>query len=160
MEHPHIEPEHSRMPGSEDPTGMLEHDHREVEQYLAEFEKGGDKQKKQALKDVEEELQNHMKLEEEIFYPAIKNKIKDGQLVDEGIKEHNEIKKMLRAISKMEPLGKETAEKVREMKKENQHHVKEEEEKMFPEVKKVMKLDELSQLGQKMMIRKQEMVRK
>ena len=160
MEHPHIEPEHSRLPGADDPIQVLKHDHREVEQHFAAFEKGRDQEKKQEYHEVGEELQNHMKLEEEFFYPAVRAKIKDPALVDEGIKEHNEVKRMLRETSKMKPSDKEMTNRVMEIKKVVQHHVKEEEEKMFPEVKKAMKQDELSQLGQKMMVRKQEMERK
>jgi hemerythrin superfamily protein len=160
MEHPHIEPEHSRMPGAEHPIQMLKADHRELEQFFVELEKGSDRVKNRVYTELETELQNHLKLEGELFYPTIKGKIKDSSHADERIKEHNEVQKMLAETTKMKPSDQEWTTKVMAIKKAFQHHVKEEEEKLFPEVQKAMKPDQLSQLGQKMLVRKQEMVRK
>ncbi|MDP9130859.1 MAG: hemerythrin domain-containing protein, partial [Candidatus Binatota bacterium] len=96
-------------------------------------------------------------VEEEIFYPAVKNAIEASELVDEAEKEHREAKSLISQLEKTSGQAYGEADfnaKFAELMQAIRHHVEEEEGEMFPQVED-SGLD-LSALGARMMKRKQE----
>jgi len=67
-------------------------DHKKIKELFAEFDKlkeeGGDADKSAIVKQICNELKIHSKLEEEIFYPAVRKAIDDADLMDEALVEH------------------------------------------------------------------------
>jgi hemerythrin superfamily protein len=73
---------------SGDAIDLLKSDHREVEKAFAQFEKlaDDDHSKKKELADhICDELLIHMSIEEEIFYPAVKDGKGLDEIVNEGV---------------------------------------------------------------------------
>lgn len=135
-----------------DAITMLKDDHRKVEKAFKKYEKmsDGDYEKKKELADhICDELTVHMKLEEEIFYPAVKEGIKSAEdIVNEGVVEHSGAKVLISEIQGMKGNEELFDSKVKVLAEQIEHHVKEEEGEMFPKVQN-SKLDTV-ELGKEM----------
>jgi hemerythrin superfamily protein len=134
-------------------TDLLEQQHRKVEGIFAKLEGEDDGQRaaKQALvEELANDLAAHMTIEQELFYPAVH--AIDAKLVAESLEEHALAELGLRRL-----LAAGSAEafkaRVTALKELIQHHVKEEEHDLFPEVEKAMDADKLDELGAQMKTR-------
>ena len=142
----------SRTP---DAIALLKQDHASVKKALKEFEKM-DHEDTAAMQElvttVCNELKVHTTIEEEIFYPAVRAAIEDEDLLNEAQVEHQSAKELIAQLENMEPSDPLYAATFTVLGEYVQHHVKEEESEMFPQVKKA-ELD-LDALGEQMMARK------
>ena len=97
----------------------------------------------------------HTKVEEEVFYPAIKAKI-DQDEIDEALVEHQAADALALEIQEMDGSEDLYDAKVHVLGEQVRHHVEEEEEEMFEEAKKAG-LD-LDALGERMAARQDELL--
>ena len=137
---------------------LLEQDHREVEEWFDEFDelKEDDKRKGQLAEKICLALKVHAQMEEEIFYPQARETTKDNDLIDEAVVEHATVKNLIAEIEAME-VGEELYDaKMRVLGEMVKHHIKEEEERLFPELE-AAKLD-LNALGKEIAERKEELM--
>ncbi|WP_267237588.1 hemerythrin domain-containing protein [Caenimonas koreensis] len=133
---------------------MLRADHKLVSGLFDEFEQTRSATKKKAIVEkICKELTIHTQLEEEIFYPAFQAALKDHELVPEANVEHQCVKDLIAQVQGVEPGGDEYDARVKVMGEFVKHHVKEEQNEMFPKAKN-SKLD-LMALGEQMFARKQ-----
>ena len=147
----------SSEPTPRDAVAMLRADHRKVSALFEEFEKSRAPARKKALvAQICEELKVHTELEEQIFYPAVKEALKDHELVPEATVEHASIKDLIAQVEGAEPEGDDYDAKVKVMSEYVKHHVKEEQTEMFPKARKT-RLD-MVELRDRMMARKQELM--
>ena len=148
------------MAAGQDAIALLTADHREVSDMFEQFDQLGDRAtaSKEKLKDkICKALIAHTTIEEEIFYPAVRGKIEEGEdMVDEAVVEHAAAKDLIQQLQEMQPDDELYDAKVKVLGEQIEHHVKEEEKEMFPKVKK-SGLDLLA-LGQEMAMRKQELM--
>ena len=100
-------------------------------------------------------LEVHARLEEEIFYPAVRAKIKDDDLMNEAEEEHLIVKRLIAELREMQPSDEHYDAKFTVLGEGVEHHVKEEESDMFVKAKK-SGID-LVELGSKMLKRKQQL---
>ncbi len=136
---------------------MLRADHKKVSALFDEFEKTRSaKRKKLIVSQICTELTVHAKIEEEIFYPAVKAALKDHELVPEATVEHQSVKDLIALVKDVEPDGEVYDARVKVMGEFVKHHVKEEQNEMFPRAKKT-KLDMMA-LGEQMAMRKAELL--
>jgi len=139
---------------------LLKRDHAEVDSMFKQYEDAvdaGDKASKAALAaGICDALTVHATVEEEIFYPAVRRG--DGEtrdLVDEAAVEHQSLKDIigrLQSTTLADPLYDAGVKVLSEYVK---HHVKEEEDELFPMVGK-MDID-LEKLGAQIQARKLEL---
>jgi len=148
------------MAAGQDAIALLTADHREVHEMFEQFEQLGDRAKasKEKLKDkICKALIAHTTIEEEIFYPAMREKGEDAEdMVDEAIVEHASAKDLIKQLQEMQPDDDLYDAKVKVLGEQIDHHVEEEEKEMFVKAKK-SGLDLLA-LGQEMALRKQELM--
>jgi hemerythrin superfamily protein len=98
----------------------------------------------------------HATLEEEIFYPAVREASSDTEdMVDEAVVEHASAKDLIAQLQEMDPEDDLYDAKVKVLSEQIEHHVGEEEKEMFPKARK-SGLD-LAALGQEMAARKDEL---
>jgi len=109
-----------------DAIALLKADHREVEDLFEKFEKAKSGKWELAEK-ICTELKVHMIIEEEIFYPALKDSI-DEDDYNEAFVEHDSAKVLINDIESNGPDDQYFDSKVHVMSEEVVHHVKEEEE--------------------------------
>src|SRR5690606_13956697 len=122
------------------------------------FENTRSKARKKKLADeICTELTIHATVEEEIFYPAVQKALKDDELVPEAIVEHASLKMLIAQIESTGP-GEELYDaRVKVMSEYVKHHVKEEQNEIFPKAK-ASKLD-IQELGHLTLQRKEELQR-
>ena len=140
-----------------DAIAMLKADHKKVSALFDQFEKTrSPAKKKEIVATICQELTVHTTLEEEIFYPEVKAAMKDKELVPEAKVEHASVKDLIAQVEGREPDGEDYDAKVKVMGEFVKHHVKEEQNEMFPKAKKT-RLDFVA-LGERMTQRKQELM--
>lgn len=145
-------------PKAKDATALLRADHKEVSDLFDEFEKTKSASKKKAIvAKVCKALTVHAQIEEEIFYPAFKAAVKDKELIPEATVEHQTLKDLIAQIEGVEPGGEIYDAKVKVLSEYVKHHVKEEQNEIFPKAKSATKLD-LVQLGAQLLQRKEELL--
>jgi len=133
-------------------TTLLKKDHGAVKRLFREYQQTGERAFKTRLRLFErmkKELDVHAKIEEEIFYPAVKA-ARTGpavELVDEALEEHARVKELLAEISALRPEDEQFDAKVSEVIEDVKHHAQEEEDEMFPEAEKNLSSEELERLG-------------
>ena len=141
---------------TQDALALLKEDHRKVEKLFKEFESAkGDGRKEKLARQICMELTVHTTIEEEIFYPACDGKIEEDML-KEAYVEHDAAKLL---IAEIEAGSGKTDDffdaKVQVLGEQIDHHVKEEEDELFPKVRKA-DIDTKS-LGEQLAARKQEL---
>jgi hemerythrin superfamily protein len=133
---------------------LLKNDHKTVEKLFKQFEKLGDgahKTKRDVVDKIIEELSIHAAIEEQHFYPTIREKAPDiGDDVLEGLEEHHVVKWTLSELKGMSPQAERFDAKVTVLIEMVRHHVEEEEGEMFPKVREAMGRKELQDLGETM----------
>jgi hemerythrin superfamily protein len=146
----------------QDAITLLKADHAAVKKLFAQEEKSTkhDGQNKQdTFNQIKAALTVHATVEEEIFYPAVKKarseNVKDE--VREAYEEHKQIKTLLAEISGITPADETWDMKVKVLKEDVEHHVKEEEGEMFPDARKFLGEGKLVELGAQLEARKQEL---
>jgi hemerythrin superfamily protein len=121
------------LPQAQDATALLRADHNRVRELFADYEKMGSTSKQKLLvSHICAELTVHAQIEEEIFYPAIKGVVKDTELIAEATVEHTTLKDLIAQVEGVEPHGEIFDAKIKVMAEYVKHHVREEENEMFP----------------------------
>lgn len=142
---------------AKDAIALLRADHETVSGLFADYEKTESSNKKKSLvAEICSELSVHAQIEEEIFYPAFKAALKDKLLVPEATVEHASVKDLIAQIEGLEPDGEDYDAKVKVLSEYVKHHVKEEQNEMFPKAK-ATSLD-LVELGARMASRKADLL--
>ena len=141
---------------------LLESDHRKVEMLFDQYEEGkdGDEEAKRQLAErICAELTVHAQVEEELFYPWCRENIDDEEMemVEEAYVEHASAKDLIAQIQGATSVDAAFDAKVKVLSEYIKHHVKEEENELFEEVK-AGNADELDELGQEMAARKAELM--
>ena len=139
---------------------MLKADHKEVHAWFEEYETLGDRanvSKSKLVKKICQALTIHTRLEEEIFYPAVRaaGKDKEDDMVDEAVVEHASAKDLIAQLEEMDPEDDLYDAKVKVLGELIDHHVEEEEKEMFPDARKIG-LDMIA-LGEEMAMRREEL---
>jgi hemerythrin superfamily protein len=143
---------------TQDAIALLTEDHKAVQKLFKQYEKlvedeADGEQKATLAQQICMELSIHAQIEEEIFYPAVREAIEEEDLLDEAEVEHASAKDLIAQLSAMTPEDDLYDAKVKVLGEYVNHHVKEEQDEMFPQVKKA-KVDTGS-LGSELLERKQ-----
>lgn len=114
---------------------LLKKDHQELEELFEQYEERTNNRAKADLaRKICSALKVHTQLEEEIFYPAARKATDDKDLLDEALVEHAGAKHLVSEIESMKVGDHLYDAKIRVLGEQIKHHVKEEEEELFPEV--------------------------
>jgi hemerythrin-like domain-containing protein len=144
-----------------DAIALLKADHAKVTAMFQQYDKLGDRaqaKKGELCRRICNELKVHAQIEEEIFYPAARAALpKEDDLLDEAQVEHDGAKQLIAQLDAMEPGEDLYDAKVTVLGEYIKHHVKEEQNEMFPAVRK-SKLD-LRELGMRLAFRKEELMK-
>lgn len=149
-----------KLTGKVNAVDMLTDDHDEVKKLFKQFKQLVDDdaphaEKSAIVKKACNVLLIHMKLEEELFYPAVRKAIRNDELMDEAKVEHDGVKQFIDQLLDMMPGEEMYDAKFIVLSEQMSFHIKEEEGKMFPAAKKA-KID-LDRLAVQMQKRKDEL---
>ncbi len=147
-------------PEAQDAIALLMGDHRRVARLFAEFDElknsGNDDEKLRVVQQICAELSVHAEIEEEIFYPAVREAIDDDDLMDEAWVEQAGAKNLIAQLKGAAPEDEFYDAKVTVLAEQIDHHVQEEEKDMFPQAR-AADLDTFA-LGAQMQRRKRELM--
>jgi hemerythrin superfamily protein len=151
------QPRRIAMATPKDAIALLRADHKAVDALFKDYESARRGSQKQALvKEICVQLTAHAQIEEEIFYPAVQKALRDKELVPEARVEHATMKSLIAQIEDVAPDGELYEAKVMVLGEYVRHHVKEEQNELFPKVKET-RLD-LVALGEQLAARKRELL--
>jgi hemerythrin superfamily protein len=125
-------------------TELLIEDHKNVKDLIQELKSSKDKG--DLLARIDNEIQLHSQVEEQIFYPAMREY--DRELVEHSIEEHHQVDQILTNLVGMSVNEKNFKKKLSELEKALNDHIEEEEGKLFPEAEENLG-DQLDQLGER-----------
>lgn len=146
-----------------DAIALLKEDHKKVKGLLAKLEKTTERSsdtRQKLLAQIEQEIQMHTTIEEEIFYPAYREAVTkkdDAKLYQEAIEEHHVVDLVMNEIKMVDAQSEEFSAKSKVIKELVEHHADEEEKSMFPKARKAMDAAQLKELGAQMQARKGEL---
>jgi hemerythrin-like domain-containing protein len=140
---------------------LLMSDHRKVEMLFDQYEEekeGDEETKRQLATQICGELTVHAQVEEELFYPWLRENLDDEkmELVEEADVEHQSAKDLIAQIEAATEIDETYDAKVKVLGEYVKHHVEEEENEIFKEVRDMK--EELDELGQEMAARKAELM--
>jgi hemerythrin superfamily protein len=145
-------------------TGILKKDHRVVHGMIMTLEatpRVSGTVRKSLFNQIRHQLLVHAQAEEDVFYPAVRN-LRIGNvenIVQDAIKEHDNLRRLFGEIERLDPAGREFESKLGDLKRTFQHHVEEEEGKIFPMVERQWTMQQLEQIGQRFHNRKYDLKR-
>jgi hemerythrin superfamily protein len=125
-----------------DACSLLDADHKNVKKMFTAYEElmeskaasAADK-KRELANQICLELTVHAQIEEEIFYPAVREAIKETDLLDEAEVEHASAKDLIAQIEEATDVDDMFDAKVKVLGEYIDHHVKEERNEMFPKAR-------------------------
>ena len=119
------------------------------------------KEQRQLFKEIRAELDTHARIEESIFYPAVAEHEELKETILESIEEHKQVKTLLREMGRLGSTSEKFKAKLKVLADNVEHHAEEEEEQvMFPKVRKLMNSSELEELGEELAAAKTKRLRK
>lgn len=136
-----------------DPIALLEADHRRFE---ALFEQGAAttsravKTRTRLLASLTAELNVHELIEEKVLYPALASSKEARAIVLEGSQEHHVADVLLKELRRMPKSDERWGAKLKVLQESIEHHIQEEERKMFPIARGILDGEALHALGVKM----------
>ncbi len=141
-----------------DAIAILKDDHQRVKALFDKFEATTDravKTRRKLVDDMIRELSVHAFIEEQVFYPAVRQGVPSlNSDVLEAIEEHHVVKWLLSELDDLAPDAENFAPKVVVLTESVTHHVKEEEKDLFPAVRKSLSRAELEALGEQLVKKK------
>ena len=152
-----------RMPWAKDendPILLLETDHRRFEQLLKDGEDTTERAVKgrgEVLDALTSELNVHEAIEEQILYPALRPHPEAHAIVLEGIEEHHVADLIVKELHEVRKDNEKWGAKFKVLKESVEHHIQEEERRMFPAARGVLGREELLALGARMRALKTEL---
>ena len=139
---------------------LLMSDHRKVEDLFEQFEQEKESDegtRRDIAQKICAELTVHAQVEEELFYPGLRENLEDDEMemLEEAQVEHQTAKDLIAQIEGATEIDEVYNAKVKVLSEYIKHHVQEEENEIFPEVRDEQ--EELDELGQEMAARKGEL---
>jgi hemerythrin superfamily protein len=143
-----------------DAMKLLKEDHRKVKKLLGEGDKTtarAIKRRTELLSEIVTELQIHESIEEEIFYPALKQHAETKEIALEGYEEHHAVDSIAEELVALDPSDETWSAKFTVMKENIEHHIEEEEGEMFKKARQALGENELSEIARMMESRRDQL---
>jgi hypothetical protein len=143
-----------------DALTLIKEDHQKMRKLLTELEsttERGVKTREELYATIKGELTIHEIIEEEIFYPALKEHPKAKDIVLEGYEEHHVVDTVMAELEGLPVDDEAWGAKAKVMKENVEHHMEEEEGEMFKQARQVFEAAELQELGDRMAAMKEQL---
>ena len=151
---------------SKDACDLLDADHRNVRKMFKDYEeliesraRNSAQSKMDLARQICMELTVHAQIEEEIFYPAVREAINETDLLDEAEVEHQSAKELMAQIEAGAEADDMFDAKVKVLGEYVDHHIKEEKNELFVKARAARKLD-LIAMRDELEARKEELMSK
>jgi hemerythrin superfamily protein len=148
---------------AKDACDLLDADHRNVKKMFKEYEElaqsrglNSAQKRMELARQICMELTVHAQIEEEIFYPALRQAIKETDLLDEASVEHQSAKELISQLESGAQADDMFDAKVKVLGEYVDHHIKEEKSQLFPKARAARRLD-LMAIRDELEVRKEEL---
>jgi hemerythrin superfamily protein len=141
-------PEHS---DNDDVLVELTKDHDEMREMFTVLRGGVQgEQQEQTVRQLTVEVIRHAVAEEAQLYPLLRKVFPNGnEVADHEIEEHSEVEELLKKLEKLEPSDAEYQPTLNKVMDDLEHHARDEETNVFPELRSKLPESELKELGDK-----------
>lgn len=132
---------------------LLKEDHKKVADIFEKLEPTTEralKTREELFRKLNSELEVHAAVEEQIFYPVLKEAAETRDITFEAFEEHRIVKELLKELNSTPKDSEEWTAKLTVLKENVEHHVEEEEGEMFKKARKVLTDEEAEELGTRM----------
>jgi hemerythrin superfamily protein len=139
---------------------LLKEDHREaldlieqlenIEGSLDAEEGGIEFAPTELFKQLKSALTLHTQVEEQVFYPAMREFEETRDLIAEALEEHQAVDQILEDMSLLSPNDDDFQDRLEELKENLEHHLGEEEDEMFPKAEELCGEKRLNEMGRQM----------
>jgi hemerythrin superfamily protein len=121
-------------------TELLKKDHETVRKLFKEFESKEDDARAagRIFEQCAQELTTHSKVEEELFYPELRDYKETREIVLESIEEHHVVEQLIEELRAMSPGDEAFAAKFTVLQENVEHHAGEEEKELFPKAERIL----------------------
>jgi hemerythrin superfamily protein len=138
---------------------ILKKDHATVKSLFNKYSRTGKsllERKTELFEQIRRELQIHSRVEEEIFYPAIKalNGPESRRLISQALKEHKDVDDLLMQISRLKPTDRSFEDKIEALFENVDLHIEVEEGEIFQFIEENCSEEVLNDLGRQIEERK------
>jgi hypothetical protein len=138
---------------------LLKKDHEKVSGIFEKLDattERGVKTREELFTQLKQELDVHTRIEEEIFYPVLKEAKETEELTLEAYEEHNVVKQLLSELEELPKDDETWGAKLTVLKENVEHHVEEEEGELFDGAREVLSREQIEELGTQMEAAKRE----
>jgi iron-sulfur cluster repair protein YtfE (RIC family) len=138
---------------------LLKQDHKKVSGIFEKLDKTterGVKTREELFTQLKTELDIHAQIEEQIFYPVLKEAKETRDITLEAFEEHAVVKRLLKELAALPKDNETWGAKLTVLKENVEHHVEEEEDEMFKDARKVLSAEQIEELGDRMQAAKEQ----
>lgn len=136
------------MKVTNDITELVKADHQKVEGLFHQMEGADVVLKNSLFLQLRQELERHLTAEEEVMYPRTEALSELKEITQDSIEEHQEVRSLLEQLSSLSPAEESDWDKlILELKGCVHHHVNDEENKLLPQMKKLIREEDLVRMG-------------
>jgi len=126
---------------------LLRTQHREVEKLFKAVDKGD----LSVVPEICAALEEHARIEEDVFYPAVRDEVpEEVSTILESLEEHLIVKRLVAELSQMQRDDDAYEAKATVLAENVRHHVREEEDELFPVVRSALGRKRLVELAEEM----------
>ena len=129
---------------------LLKQDHQKAKrlfEQLSETSARAVKSRERLFAQLKQELELHTEVEEEHFYPALRDEEETKDLVETALDEHDEVKELLEELDGADKEDESWSERLAELQDSVEHHVEEEETQLFPAAQRVLKKEKAEEIA-------------
>lgn len=135
----------------------LQMDHLLVELLFTRMKATKDKKRRETLyKRIKTKLEDHMSSEESVLYPRFEDDKNFKVIVLEAFEEHRQMKTILRELGELSPATAKFEARLNLLIENVRHHVREEENTLFPKIRRKLDAAELHDLAKELRTAKRE----
>ena len=125
---------------------MLEQEHDKVKKSLQSVMRSMSSSDSDKLREICMDLERHMSVEEEVVYPRLRKIDEISDLIADGYEEHGEVKDVLKKIKRNDMDVESCEDELEKLRDLIDHHVREEENQVFPTARKTLSENEIDKL--------------
>ena len=141
---------------------LLKEDHEKVAGIFEKLEPTTEKavkKREELFNKLSRALEIHAEIEEQIFYPALKEAGETREITLESFEEHKIIKRLVQEMESLQKDSEQWTAKLSVLKETVEHHVEEEEGQMFKRAREVLSKEQIEDLGAQMEAQKEQLQR-
>ena len=133
---------------------ILRNDHQNVTRIMNELKKADEQQRQELFAQLQEELDNHMTLEERFFYSRLEDVEELADLIQDSLADHDDIRQIVQQMNEQDIDSEEWLTNCEALEDTKDDHIDLEEQELFPQAVELVDGDELIQIAEQIMAEK------